>query len=270
LRINKQLIDINSEFFAYIIGLFQTDGSLTETTRNRGKLSIELNKKDEKILYIIQEELKKYGITSTITYRKRNTNFKDNYESTVLNIFDFSFRIFLKRYIPVGKKSDIIKIPKDLKFEYQKHYIRGLFDGDGSLGFEKNNNRPFISLTTSSTDIYNFINEYFYLLTNQKKDLTPNKRDNLYNIMYNIENAQIIADHLYKDSTYYIERKYNTYLKILNWKRPDNMIKVNQKKWDKEQDLYIQTHTIEESMLLLNRSKNSIETRLWRLNKKQI
>lgn len=31
--------------FDYFIGLFQTDGTLYETTRNRGKIVIELSKK---------------------------------------------------------------------------------------------------------------------------------------------------------------------------------------------------------------------------------
>lgn len=42
----------------------------------------------------------------------------------------------------------------------------------------------------------------------------------------------------------------------------------SRKKWTPEQDKYILTHTIEESMSYLNRTKQSIRTRLYRLNTK--
>jgi len=44
------------------------------------------------------------------------------------------------------------------------------------------------------------------------------------------------------------------------------MKQVNQKKWTKESDEYILCHTIDESAMFLNRSKQSIKMRRWRLN----
>ena len=39
----------------------------------------------------------------------------------------------------------------------------------------------------------------------------------------------------------------------------------SRKKWNKEQDKFILSNSIEESMKILNRTKESIEMRLWRL-----
>ncbi|WP_413200804.1 hypothetical protein, partial [Nostoc piscinale] len=55
---------------------------------------------------------------------------------------------------------------------------------------------------------------------------------------------------------------------VLNWSRPTDMRMVkNRKLWTPEEDQFITTHSIECSMKVLNRSQNSVEMRLWRLNK---
>lgn len=43
------LFSINNEYMAYMIGLMQSDGSLSEEDRNRGRIRIELNKNDSDI-----------------------------------------------------------------------------------------------------------------------------------------------------------------------------------------------------------------------------
>ena len=38
-------------FLSYLYGFLQADGNLYEQSRNRGKLSIEISKRDENIIY---------------------------------------------------------------------------------------------------------------------------------------------------------------------------------------------------------------------------
>lgn len=66
------------------------------------------------------------------------------------------------------------------------------------------------------------------------------------------------------------DRKYKKYLEIKNWKRPDNIKKKNYKikMWTKEDDHIIQTKSISESCLKLDRTERSIKMRLWRLKNK--
>ena len=85
--------------------------------------------------------------------------------------------------------------------------------------------------------------------------------------MLNKEDAQKLCDYLYTDASLYLNRKYEKAMEVLKWIRPDNMKKIStRKKWDSVQDEYILTHTIEESMKHLDRTKKSIQTRLYRLN----
>jgi len=63
-----------------------------------------------------------------------------------------------------------------------------------------------------------------------------------------------------------INRKYINAQEIKKWIRPSTMRKIeSRKKWNKEQDKFILSNSIEESMKILNRTKESIEMRLWRL-----
>ena len=91
----------------------------------------------------------------------------------------------------------------------------------------------------------------------------------MYNICIYKEDAQLLTKELYYDDCLSINRKYLKSKEVLEWIRPKDMIKVdNRKFWDKEQDKYILTHTIEESMKYLDRSENSVKMRVFRLKNK--
>jgi len=52
----------------------------------------------------------------------------------------------------------------------------------------------------------------------------------------------------------------------LLWKRPKSMrVRSKQKKWTPEQDSYILTHSLKDSMEYLDRTEQSVKLRLWRL-----
>ena len=75
-KMDNKKITINSyDDFSYIIGLFQTDGHLSDNERNRGKLQLELNVKDCDIIYKIKNILDSMNVNSSISERDRRTNF---------------------------------------------------------------------------------------------------------------------------------------------------------------------------------------------------
>jgi hypothetical protein len=258
---------------SYLIGLFQTDGSMYKIkNKNKGKFSIELSIKDKDIINKIKDYI---PYNYSIRTRIRNIQLKDKdyiSETIILTVSDMGFRKFLNESgIPYGKKSQIIKPPLHLHNLSIKDYIRGLYDGDGSLGLDSKG-LPFISFATESDDIAIFLIEYISNITNKsKKKLNRNKRDNIYNIKLSNEVAQILSKEIYYDGCLSINRKYKKSKDILSWIRPNDMIKRDYEKmwWDNEQDGYILNHTIEESMEHLNRTEKSIKIRLWRLNNKK-
>lgn len=257
---------INAENLNYIIGFLQTDGHHSEQTRNRGKIQIELNYKDKDILEKIQKILLPY-INCTIKSRIRDTNFKKNSHQINLSIYDLVFRKAIKPYLPVGKKSNIIEPPFVLNTFSKKDYIRGLIDGDGSIGISKKN-RAFISLCVSSEKIKNFILQDIEEITGLKKEINRNTRDNVYNIMLNNEEAIKYAEYLYKGSNLYLDRKYNEFLNFSMWSRNISRRKGILKKWTKEQDSIVLNNilSLQEKMQILQRTNKSVNARIWRLN----
>lgn len=254
----------NNKEHAYLIGFIQTDGSIYDNTRNRGKITIELSKKD---INILQKLSLLFDCNISLTERKRNIKIKhyeyiDN-ETSTLSIFDLDTRNQIKQYVPSSKKSDIISKPDNI---IEIDYWRGIIDGDGSIGFMKNG-FPFISLVTKSDAL---AKDYILFISNiigYQKECNKNKRDNAYNIMTTNEDAQKIIKFLYYENCLSIDRKYNMAQDIFKWIRPDNVKKIDfkRKKWTNEEDNFILSHEIEESMDYLNRTEKSIKMRLYRL-----
>lgn len=259
-------MEINKET-SYMIGLFQTDGSMSKGKGNKGKFQLELSVRDEDIIYKLKEI-----IPFNCGIRKRTRNIKIKHyeynekEYIVLSVCSLEFRNLLLEYgIPYGKKSSIIKPPLHIKNLSIKDYIRGLYDGDGSLGITAQN-LPYVSFTTKSDDITIFLCENISKITDKPlKIIKQNKRDDIYNIMINKEDAQIFCDEVYYYGCLAINRKIEKSNVVKNWIRPNDMCYSVKKDWTPEDDNYILTHSVEESMEYLDRTDNSIEMRLWRL-----
>jgi len=216
---NKPVTIHNFNEFSYIIGLFQTDGSLYDSTRNRGGFRLELSKKDSDIIHKIYKILKFSNINCSISQRLRETNFGIS-DSITLKASELQFRNLLKDWgVPAGKKSENIKAPLHKEELIVNDYIRGLYDGDGSLGFIKNK-FPFASFTTQSEEIKEFLLDFISKITSKpKKRLNRNKRDNIYNIVITKEDAVLFCEKIYPKNCLSIDRKYQNAQKIKDWKR---------------------------------------------------
>ncbi len=260
------IIDLETPEHAYFYGFALTDGHLSETTRNRGKFQLEISIRDKNILYQMKDF---FNVNTTYRERKKITKFSKNkkYETCILSIYDFNFRHELKSYgFPVGKKSYIAS-PPNTNFN-EIDFVRGLLDGDGSVGFTKQN-LPFISFTTKSESLKNYYVDFLYRYLNIKLNPHLNTRDKIYNIMINCYSAQRLYKLLYYPSCICLDRKKND--NILNWKSKSGRIRLYKRnKWTAEEDNFILTHDIQTSIKELNRTEKSINIRLWRLKNHMI
>ena len=209
-----------NSFMSYVYGLLQTDGNLSESSRNRGRFTIELAIRDQDILEKLQEGLE---VNSYLYERTRKTNFSESSTTLKLSIFDWEFRKQLKSYgFPIGKKDQIVEPPKETFIEVD--YIRGLIDGDGSLGLTSTG-IPFFGFTTKSEKMKEYICDYIFRKTGQIKKLNRNKRDDVYNICLFKEDAQTVVKDLYYKKCLCINRKLEKSKDVLSWKRPKTMLK---------------------------------------------
>lgn len=245
---------------SYIYGLLLTDGNLGLLERNRGKVSLELSYTDCDIIYELHQRIP----SCYIKERHRETNFATEHHSIILTNHRLEFRKWLMTAgFPPGKKSDIIEPPTILYNEFA--FWRGVIDGDGSLGITAQK-LPFVSLVTASEKLaqsyMQFLKQHFSI----EKHCNRNKRDNVYNIMINREDAQFVARSLYFEHNccnLSLKRKYNKASEVLQWKRttPKRSF-YHPKPWDEKQEQYILTHSISDSMSALDRTYNSIYHRL--------
>jgi len=119
----------------------------------------------------------------------------------------------------VERKSHSITFPNWLDKSLYRHFIRGLIDGDGWIRLPTSNrDSPCVGLICTRS-INDFLKNYYLLEFNIKSYLSKaynQDKDIMCEILVkNYKQSKILLDWLYKDSTIYLDRKYNLYLDFL-------------------------------------------------------
>jgi len=255
-------LDVTKPHQAYMYGFIQTDGHMSKETRDRGRVTVEVSEQDRGVLETFATLIPYH---SNISTRTRTTNFSEQTTTVTWRVYDKRFRdCLLSLGMPYGKKSAVIAPPSA---EYaQVDYFRGVLDGDGSLGIT-GNSYPFIALVTASSVLAEAYIAFLSKLTGKTKKLALNTRDSIYNVTIYKEDAQLVASTLYYDGCLALTRKMQSAQRAQQWQRPESMRKRDfaRKTWTPDEDEYILSHTMEESMEALGRTQRSIHVRLWRL-----
>ncbi|MFJ5099185.1 hypothetical protein [Streptomyces sp. NPDC088557] len=255
-------MDLENPEYAYMFGFLQADGHLSEQTRQRGRLTVEIQVRD---IAVLQEFQRLTPYNSSITERTRATNFSANHHSAVWRLHALEARTTLNRLgLPYGRKSKRITPPR-VPFS-RRDYLRGVIDADGSVGFT-GKGLPFISLTTISTTIGAYLCHYTKRLTGAERMIKRNTRDGIYNIVYTKEAAVLLAAHLYYPGCLGLERKRANARSLGSWVRPPGMrIRPPRKPWTAEADrVLLAAPTLAHAAEELGRSQSSCQTRRWRL-----
>lgn len=117
------------------------------------------------------------------------------------------------------RKSLKEKLPNIDKRLYP-HFLRGYWDGDGSvLFYEQKVNKlrkmyPEICVYSGLIfikQISQILREDLHIICN------PQKNRNIYKLKTSGNKAIPIVQYLYKDANIYLDRKYKTYIEIMNW-----------------------------------------------------
>lgn len=207
----KYLIDehyfdeIDTQEKAYILGFLYADGANT-STKGHYVISLTLHPKDEAILERIKSEVKSNAPISDYINKNNDAKYRR------FNICNKHVVEMLNKHGVVPNKSLIIKYPTWLRSDLHRHFMRGLFDGDGSISSDLN----YIALCGSV-----FIMESIKQMLENLFDAHI-KRYNYSNSHPNFEqifcatrsDMARILHWMYEDSSIKLERKYQLYLKI--------------------------------------------------------
>ena len=219
-----KIIDTNEK--AYILGLLYSDGYV-----NKNGFGISLHEKDKEILEKISNII--YG-KIVLGYRKEKqiTYLNKTYNSNPQYRLEVTSNIMKNDLINHGcikNKTFKIRLPKLSSVDLYKAFIRGYFDGDGSLCIPKNRKRNIAFTITSNVDfckdIKNYVNENFNV--NMISGVRYGKVG--FNRLTGAKQVVRFMTWLYEDADIFLKRKFdifNNYLPIKE-QRKMKLLKIN-------------------------------------------
>lgn len=196
---------IDSEEKAYWLGFIAADGCVYRRT-----LSINLNIKDkahlEKLIAILNSETQIKEIPGT--------GYGEGTMIAHLEINSKKLVDDLAKYGIVPRKSLILK-PPQIESSLERHWIRGYFDGDGSIIPELKNGNAQLSFCGTKEVIrwieYKLTNENSHSLYSRWKDATKNS----YQFSLGGKDSILrYISYIYDNSTIYLDRKYKKVLEL--------------------------------------------------------
>lgn len=213
-RLQKYVFDfnffdnINTERKAYWLGLLYADGC-NNTKRNTIRIS--LQECDE---YLLKELYKDVKCDKEVSH-SYNKIYNKRYSFIILQNKYFSKSLMDKGV--EDNKTFKIKFPSEdiVPKRLIRHFIRGYFDGDGCVSIY-NNNKSVIDIVGN----YDFIKELNNYINNNidnmyKDNITKSNTSNVYNLLRSGNyKVQRFMEYMYKDSSIFLHRKYDKYLKI--------------------------------------------------------
>lgn len=192
--------EIDNEEKAYWLGFIFADGYISSSSNN---FELSLGLKDINHLEKFSQFMKYTGVIKQDSYRCRFLLRNKHLWNTLNN------------YGCTPKKSLILKFPNKNIFKSEdllRHFIRGYFDGDGCITYQKNTNS--VSGVCSVLGTSEFLDEFENILSFQKtitrcrdKRLTGNTISLSFK---RAESIQLI-NYLYYNSSIYLDRKFKLY-----------------------------------------------------------
>lgn len=204
---NTEVFKTYTEESCYWAGFIAADGNVD----CKGRIRIMLKYDDISHL----EKFKEYlGSTHKISSNTTTYN-RCSFEFTNKNMCEdllYNFNI-------ISNKSLTIKFPI-LPEEFLKDFLRGYFDGNGSI-YESFSNTNSITASLGSSFVsgsYEFI-EYIFIklknllgLTGHLQDFNTDKK---WQLKYSTNDSKVLLNYLYLNSNYYLDRKFALYEKIV-------------------------------------------------------
>lgn len=215
----------NDDFFkeqnanmAYILGLIASDGSIS---KKENLIAIQLQEEDKKILEQIR------NITQVERPLEEYIRKETGHKIYSFRNWSSEWKKDLLHFGIVPQKTFTLQPPNFLKKEYIIDYIRGYFDGDGSIYFLKNQNRVFFEISGASKATIDWIrkslvNQYHLFINKECLETLSNGT-----VMYKIkigskEELLKLYNLLYTDKELFLQRKKEKFENLLNIPRDSN------------------------------------------------
>ena len=206
--------EIDTPNKAYILGFLYADG---HNGMSKGTITMSLEEGDVQILEDIRRELKSDKPLEYLDYTNKHDfgyTYKNQYR---LNIFNVHMCKALEKLGMVPNKSLVLTFP-NLKKDLIPHFIRGYFDGDGSLGvgdIKKVELKPRVSVSITSTE--SFCNSIVDIIQEElgvvARIADASCHNGITRALYitKQKDAMKFLNWIYQDAEMYLNRKHEIY-----------------------------------------------------------
>lgn len=191
---------------AYILGFLMADGNVSSTDN---RIQISLSEQDADYLQIFYNEIG----GSPITHRVMN---KTQQKICHWQCLSHKIKHDLALYNVIPRKTGYATIPSKLNKEFYPDFIRGYFDGDGSIWIERNGAVGF-GITSHNIEILEQIIQFFAEQGVPKVKIKTDYRSNInYSFKYRKRaTLQIYKILYYNSDCLYMQRKFDKFQTIL-------------------------------------------------------
>ena len=214
---------IETELQAYLLGFYAADGNINE---KRKTFRIHLQKQDSELVYLYKDIISPDARTFTVEEHKttgRNGQEVNAHESFGVDITSAKLCADLVNLgIGYNKSYSDLHIP-EIPESLVRHFIRGYFDGDGCITIWLSKEKGKSDRVRGKFDICaksaSILNEFikFFATHDIKINLNYLKRDDMYRISTSSKKElEKIYNMLYKDSNFYLSRKFNKFDHYVN------------------------------------------------------
>lgn len=214
--------DLRNPEVVYTLGFLYADGNNTKTLQ---QVNLCLEEHDKAILEKINQTLK----NSKELHYVDNSN-KHDFGYTYKNQYNLCMQnkrisLVLNELGIVPNKSLILEFPKWLHPSLYNHFLRGVFDGDGSIHrFERKTSTPQITVTITSTEnfckaITDICAEYIGIRGHIYDASCHNGVTKVFTLC-GCNVCQQFLNWLYKDATIFLNRKYDRYCEYYGINNP--------------------------------------------------
>lgn len=203
---------------AYWLGFLYADGCINELFKN-GKLkakTLEISLCNED-----KNHLKKFidCLESNVPIKEKIVKIGDNvYSSNRVTVCCTKMCNDLIQLGCTPHKTYDITFPTydNVPYEFMRDFLRGFFDGDGCISVTEMNGKPHIVLVlTGMSAMLQSIADFLMSenILRVKPSIIDDKRSKASSLrMYGTDAIKDILDYLYKDSSMYLDRKYEKYI----------------------------------------------------------
>ena len=220
-KINHDYFEnIDSEHKAYWLGFIYADGSITKKVYEKGsytyRLRMELMFEDKYILEQMALDLE--SDLKPKEYYNDTSSFEGYNKPKHTAYIMFSSKKMGEDLVKLGvvpNKTLILKSLPSIPDNLMKHFIRGYFDGDGSVYLTKDN-----TIKTAFYGTHDFINSIQDFLIKElnltKKKITDQKEANVSFVGMAKQESEKLYHYMYDEATIFLNRKYEKYNKYFN------------------------------------------------------